>query len=81
MRTFWMLLFKKLSSHLLRHEIIEDEEGNIDRDADPLGDFYNEIEQQNKDACAFLMDAGYTKATLLKMTVNRALQVQQPTGH
>jgi len=59
-----------LDSNQIRHEIVMDEEGEVDDEADPYGRLLSLIEERNHEACAFLTMAGYD-ATLLRRSVRR----------
>ena len=60
-----------LKATQIQHEVIEDEEGNIDETADPYGSLLNELEQQNEAACNGLLQQGYALADKLRRTPRR----------
>ena len=65
-----------LRSDRLRHEIVEDEDGEVDEEKDPYGSMLDTLEQQNHSTVAQLVEKGYTLATLGKRNVERITATQ-----
>ena len=66
-----------LQAPQIRHEVIEDEFGDIDEEADVYGLLLNELEQQNKDAVEKLIDEmDYQLAAGLRRSVQRVTAAQ-----
>jgi hypothetical protein len=65
-----------LRSDRLRHEIVEDEDGEVDEEEDPYGSMLEALEQQNHDTVARLVERSYALATLGKRNVERISATQ-----
>jgi len=60
-----------LKSKRVRHEVVINDNNEIDDDADPFGQLLTLLEEQNHQACNKLLEAGYNNAELLRRHVRR----------
>ena len=60
-----------LKSDRIRHEVVENEDGDVDLEADPLGQMYDNLERDNAAAVRLLIENGYEIASQCRRKINR----------